>query len=99
MRDSPNPMKSPIIKRSVVIAGHKTGVSLEDDFWNVLNEIAEQRGTSVNDVIASINAERRMGSLSSALRLFALTHVQNQIPAHPRSLDAAHPAQTPPSQT
>ena len=69
------------MKRSVVIAGHKTSVSLEDDFWNVLKEIADQRGTSLKELIATIKADRHAGTLSTALRLFVLTHLQNQIPS------------------
>ena len=74
--------KSPIIRRSIVIAGHSTSVSLEDYFWNALKEIADERGTSLKELIASIKADRRMGTLSTALRLFVLSHFLNQLPAH-----------------
>jgi predicted DNA-binding ribbon-helix-helix protein len=80
-------MKSAIIKRSVTIAAHRTSVSLEDDFWNMLKEIADQRGTSVKELIASIEADRRVGTLSTALRLFVLTHLQDQISAFLRQRD------------
>src|SRR5262245_32511453 len=75
-------MKSRIIKRSISIAGRKTAVSLEDDFWNALKKIADERETSLSDLIARIKADRRIGNLSSALRLFVLSHFQDQIPAH-----------------
>jgi predicted DNA-binding ribbon-helix-helix protein len=56
-------------KRSVVIAGHATSLTLEEPFWQDLGTIARQRGVSLNMLVASIDAERR-SNLSSALRLF-----------------------------
>ena len=76
-------MKSAIFKRSVVIAGHKTSLSLEDTFWNCLREIAKARGQAVSDLIASIDRGRQYGNLSSTIRLFVLGHYQDQIaPRH-----------------
>ena len=58
-------------KRSVTIDGHRTSVSLEDAFWAELSAIAEQRGLSLNALVAEIDhGARRRGNLSSALRLF-----------------------------
>ena len=65
-------MKSPVVKRSIVIAGHKTSVSLEDAFWKGLKEIADQRNVTLSDLVASIDTQRRHGNLSSAIRLFVL---------------------------
>ena len=65
-------MKSQVVKRSVVIAGRKTSVSLEDAFWKALKEIARARGMSSSELIAAINSERQLGNLSSAIRLFVL---------------------------
>jgi len=65
-------MKSLVIKRSIIIAGHKTSVSLEDAFWNGLKEIANARNRTLSDLIASIDAEREHTNLSSAIRLFIL---------------------------
>ena len=65
-------MKSAIVKRSIVIAGHKTSVSLEDAFWQGLKEIAGERHTSLSDLVAAIDSERQRGNLSSAIRLFVL---------------------------
>jgi predicted DNA-binding ribbon-helix-helix protein len=65
-------MKSPIVKRSIVIAGHKTSVSLEDAFWEGLKEVAGKRHTSLSDLVATIDSERQHGNLSSAIRLFVL---------------------------
>ncbi len=64
--------KSTVLKRSVVIDGHKTSVSLEDAFWDVLREIADTRRTTLSALIAKINAQRDHDNLSSALRLFVL---------------------------
>jgi predicted DNA-binding ribbon-helix-helix protein len=67
-------MKSPIVKRSIVIAGHKTSVSLEDAFWVCLKDIAGMRNATLSDLVAAIDSERRHGNLSSAIRLFVLNH-------------------------
>ena len=69
-------MKSPIVKRSVVLAGHKTSVSLEDAFWRGLKDIATTRRMSLSDLISGIDIDREHGNLSSALRLFVLNHYQ-----------------------
>jgi predicted DNA-binding ribbon-helix-helix protein len=71
-------MKSPVVKRSIVIAGHKTSVSLEDAFWKALKNIAIARRTTLSDLVAAIDTERRHGNLSSAIRLFVLDHFQAQ---------------------
>ena len=65
-------MKSPVVKRSIVIAGHKTSVSLEDAFWTGLKEIAAKRDLTLSDMVAAIDQDRRHGNLSSAIRLFVL---------------------------
>ena len=69
-------MKSLIVKRSIVLSGHKTSVSLEDAFWRGLKDIATTRRTTLSDLIGSIDAGRQQGNLSSALRLFVLNHYQ-----------------------
>ena len=71
-------MKSPVVKRSIVIAGHKTSVSLEDAFWKGLKEIAGDRDITLSDLVATIDTERRHGNLSSAIRLFVLDHYRGQ---------------------
>jgi predicted DNA-binding ribbon-helix-helix protein len=70
-------MKSPVIKRSIVIAGHKTSVSLEDAFWVGLKEIAAERGLTLSELVATIDTRRQHGNLSSAIRLFVLDHYRN----------------------
>jgi predicted DNA-binding ribbon-helix-helix protein len=70
-------MKSPIVKRSINVAGHKTSISLEDAFWQALKDLAKTRRTTMSDLIGGIDAERQNGNLSSALRLFVLNHYQS----------------------
>jgi predicted DNA-binding ribbon-helix-helix protein len=72
-------MKSPVVKRSIVIAGHKTSVSLEDAFWKGLKEIAGGRDLTLSELVATIDSDRRHGNLSSAIRLFVLDHYRRQI--------------------
>ncbi|MGA8626933.1 MAG: ribbon-helix-helix domain-containing protein [Pseudolabrys sp.] len=70
-------MKSQIIKRSVMIDGHKTSISLEDAFWSSLMEIAHAEGATVSELVAKIDETRKQGNLSSAVRLFVLDRVRN----------------------
>jgi predicted DNA-binding ribbon-helix-helix protein len=69
-------MKSPVVKRSIVIGGHKTSVSLEDAFWTGLREIAQIHDATLSKVVAEIDRTRQQGNLSSAIRLFVLEHVR-----------------------
>ena len=71
--------KSAVIKRSIVIAGHKTSVSLEDAFWKGLKEIAGGHHLSLSHLIASIDSVRQHGNLSSAIRLFVLDFYRAQL--------------------
>jgi predicted DNA-binding ribbon-helix-helix protein len=73
-------MKSPVVKRSIVIAGHKTSVSLEDAFWKALKEIANGRHMTLSDIVGMIDSERQHGNLSSAIRLFVLDFYRNARP-------------------
>jgi predicted DNA-binding ribbon-helix-helix protein len=80
------PMKSPVVKRSIVIAGHKTSVSLEDAFWTGLKEIAGKRDLTLSDMVAAIDQDRRHGNLSSAIRLFVLDYYRGaQLGTHAES--------------
>jgi predicted DNA-binding ribbon-helix-helix protein len=72
-------MKSPVIKRSIVIAGHKTSVSLEDAFWAGLKEIAGARDMTLSELVGAIDSERQHGNLSSAIRLYVLDYYRQQI--------------------
>jgi len=69
-------MKSSVIKRSIVVAGHKTSVSLEDAFWRGVKDIAASRRMTLSDLVCSIDTKRGYGNLSSAVRLFVLNHYQ-----------------------
>ena len=69
-------MKSSIVKRSIIIDGHKTSVSLEDAFWNDLKEIAHAQRETLPGLVAKIDVTRRQGNLSSAIRLFVLDHTR-----------------------
>jgi predicted DNA-binding ribbon-helix-helix protein len=71
-------LKSPVVKRSIVIAGHKTAVSVEDEFWNSLKKIAGERGMTVAALVAAIDANRNHANLSSAIRLFVLGFYRDQ---------------------
>ncbi len=63
---------SGIVKRSVMIAGHRTSVSLEDGFWQALTDLATAEGRSVQALVGTIDAGRGERNLSSAIRLFIL---------------------------
>ena len=67
-------MKSSVVKRSVVLAGHKTSVSLEEAFWRGLKDIAHSRHLTLSELVNSIDTDREHGNLSSAIRLFVLNH-------------------------
>jgi predicted DNA-binding ribbon-helix-helix protein len=69
-------MKSSVVKRSIVIDGHKTSVSLEDAFWSGLKEIAQAQQAPLSMVVGEIDQTRQQGNLSSAIRLFVLDHVR-----------------------
>jgi len=87
-------MSSPVVKRSIVIAGHKTSVSLEDAFWRGLKEIANGREMTLSDLVATIDTDRHRGNLSSAIRLFVLDYYRARAreslpPGTPRGAGAA----------
>ncbi|GJD39384.1 ribbon-helix-helix domain-containing protein [Methylobacterium bullatum] len=63
-------------KRSVMIAGHRTSVSLETPFWEALREIAAAREQSVQVLIGEIDAARGAQNLSSAIRVFVLAEMR-----------------------
>jgi predicted DNA-binding ribbon-helix-helix protein len=71
-------VKSSVSKRSIVIAGHKTSVSIEDAFWNGLKEIAAERDMTLAELVATIDSNRNHSNLSSAIRLFVLGVYRDQ---------------------
>jgi predicted DNA-binding ribbon-helix-helix protein len=72
-------MKSAVVKRSIVIAGHKTSVSLEDDFWNGLKEIGREHKMTLANLVGDIDVRRLHTNLSSAIRLFVFGHFRAQL--------------------
>jgi predicted DNA-binding ribbon-helix-helix protein len=64
-----------VIKRSLVIAGHRTSISLEEAFWRGLKALAKKRAQSINALVAEIDASRGRANLSSAIRVFVFESV------------------------
>ncbi len=71
-------MKSPVVKRSIVVAGHKTSVSLEEAFWNGMKEISGLRNMTLSELVGEIDGNRQQGNLSSAIRLFVLDYFKSR---------------------
>ena len=71
-------MKSMVIKRSVVLSGHKTSVSLEDAFWESFKQIAASRGMPLSTLLTEVESGHHHGNLSSGIRLFVLNHYRGQ---------------------
>ena len=67
-----------VIKRSVLVAGHKTSVSLEDAFWIGLKDIASRRRMALSMLIDTIDRNRKTNNLSSAIRIFVLEHFRDR---------------------
>ena len=70
-------MKSPVVKRSIVVGGHKTSVSLEEPFWTSMKEISEELSVTLSELVSEIDTNRQQGNLSSAIRLFVLDHFKS----------------------
>ena len=71
-------MKSPVVKRSIVVAGHKTTVSLEAEFWSGTKAISGLRDITLSELVGEIDSKRQQGNLSSAIRLFVLDYFRNR---------------------
>lgn len=78
-------MNSAIIKRSVVIAGKKTSVSLEDTFWLALKEIAAEKRTALSSILNAIADGRDNANLSSAVRQYVMQHFYDLAIRMPRA--------------
>lgn len=68
-------LAAPVVKRSVMIAGHATSVSIEKPFWDALKRLAKTQDKSINQLVGEIDAARPKtlhGNLSSAIRLYVL---------------------------
>jgi predicted DNA-binding ribbon-helix-helix protein len=75
-------MKSLVVKRSIVLVGHKTSVSLEDAFWEGLKDIAKTKRSTLSELVSGIDTDREQGNLSSAIRLFVLNHYKAGAASH-----------------
>jgi predicted DNA-binding ribbon-helix-helix protein len=73
-------VKSPVRKRPVVVAGRKTSVSMEENFWEALKEIATARKMTRMKLITEIAKGREHQNLSSALRVYALRYYRELKP-------------------
>jgi predicted DNA-binding ribbon-helix-helix protein len=93
-------MKSAIVKRSVVLNGHKTSVSLENEFWEGLRDIGDAKHAKLSDLVRQVDQERSNGNLSSAIRVFVLSYFRGSQPetvqrgGHADRRDPAWPAET-----
>jgi len=73
------------LKRSLTLRGHRTSVSLEDEFWAAFRQIAADQGRAINDLAADIDAQRGVDcGLASAIRLCVLRHLQSKLANAPR---------------
>ena len=79
-------MKSSAVKRSIVVGGHKTSVSLEEAFWSGMKEISGARSMTLSQLVSEIDANRNQGNnLSSAIRQFVLDHFKDRAELRPRA--------------
>ena len=88
-------MKSLVVKRSILLAGRKSSVTLEDEFWTTLKDIAGDRHVTMSELVSSIDKQRQHGNLSSALRLFVLDYCRGKAAEKP--VDEMLDQQSPPS--
>ena len=73
-------MTSPVLKRSIVLDGRKTSISIEEPFWLSLKQIARDSGMTLSKLVMSIRADRAVGSnLSSAIRVHILERILTQL--------------------
>jgi predicted DNA-binding ribbon-helix-helix protein len=79
LEDRGGPLKSQVVKRSIIVANQQTSVSLESAFWHGLKEIARLRNMRLADLATMIDSERQHGNLSSAIRLFVLGYYRDQL--------------------
>jgi predicted DNA-binding ribbon-helix-helix protein len=75
------PTDASVAKRSIVIAGHRTSISLEDAFWQALKTTAAARQISLASLVTQIDATRGTANLSSAIRVFVLRNMQDVLEA------------------
>jgi predicted DNA-binding ribbon-helix-helix protein len=73
--------KFPAARRAIIIAGRRSSISIEDQFWIPFKQIAAQRGMMLTDLLGEIDRERKTGNLSSAIRVFVLRHYREKVAA------------------
>jgi len=83
-------MKSAIAKRSVVLDGHKTSISLEDAFWDSVRAIADRKKIKLTELLAQIDGERNNSNLWSAIRVFVLNEMRAQAGLPPAAPTASN---------
>jgi len=67
------------VKRSLTLRGHRTSVSLEDEFWQAFRDIARSKNQAINELAAEIDAARRDDiGLATAIRLYVLSHFRSE---------------------
>ena len=76
-----------VVKRSIILRGHKTSISVEEPFWKTLKDIAANRRVTRSQLITDIDAQRTAGNLSSAVRLFVLNQYYKTRALKRRQLD------------
>lgn len=70
---------APPVKRSLTLKRHRTSVSLEDSFWRAFQEIAAEKGRTINDLASEIDADRDLDTgLASAMRQYVLAHFRDK---------------------
>ena len=74
---------SSVIKRSVIRNGHKSSISLEDQFWDALREIADREDMAISTLVAHIDHNRTTSNLSSAIRVYVLDHFRHNGKSEP----------------
>ena len=83
---------SSVIKRSVIRNGHKSSISLEDQFWDALREIADHKDMAISTLVAAIDRNRTTSNLSSAIRVFVLDHFRRNDDSRDQSRNKAEAA-------
>ena len=82
-------MKSAIVKRSIILGGHKTSISLENEFWLCLREIADQKDIKLSTLLQQVDNERTQANLSSAIRVYILNYMCARAAGQPPSSPGA----------
>jgi predicted DNA-binding ribbon-helix-helix protein len=77
-------VRAPARKRSVILSGHATSITLEDPFWEALKSLAQKKGVPVTALINQVDRARGQNTLSSAVRLFILGALQDAHNTPPR---------------